>query len=120
MEGLIEVHADWSAGEPAQRLGTLHVRQGRTGEQLSAAYDMNPVPGSSGLALNIDESDNALDLALARSVAPYFRITDTAARSTIEGFATAVRRWDEVATSLGIKRSERDEMADAFRASLKA
>lgn len=90
------------------------------GWRLSAAYDMNPVPGSSGLALNIDESDNALDLTLARSVAPYFRIKDTAARSTIERIATAVRRWDEVTTSLGIKRNERDEMADAFRASLKA
>ena len=40
------------------------------GWRLSEAYDMNPVPGSSGLCLNINESDNALDLDLVRSVAP--------------------------------------------------
>ncbi len=53
------------------------------GWRLSEAYDMNPVPGSLGLSLNIDESDNALDLELARSVAPYFRIRDAQAKQII-------------------------------------
>ncbi len=85
------------------------------GWRLSEAYDMNPVPGSSGLCLNIDESDNALDLDLVRSVAPYFRITDAQATSIIDLIADGVRAWSEIANSLGIKRSEQDDMAGAFR-----
>ena len=50
------------------------------GWRLSPAYDMNAVPGSSGLSLNVDESDNVLHSDLVRSVAPYFRIEDAAYR----------------------------------------
>ena len=49
------------------------------GWRLSEAFDMNPVPEAHGLKLNISEADNAMDLDLARSVAPYFRV----ARATI-------------------------------------
>ncbi len=84
------------------------------GWRLSQAYDMNPIPGSSGLSLNIDESDNALDLALVRSVAPYFRIKDGAAKQIIDRMAGEVRKWSAIASSLGIKRSEQNDMADAF------
>jgi serine/threonine-protein kinase HipA len=87
------------------------------GWRLSAAYDMNPVPGSSGLSLNIDEADNALDLDLARSVAQYFRIKEAEAAQTIDLIADAVSAWSEIATSLGVNRSEQNEMADAFRLS---
>jgi serine/threonine-protein kinase HipA len=85
------------------------------GWRLSEAYDMNPVPGSTGLSLNIDESDNALDLDLARSVAPHFRIKDPHAKLIIDRIASAVCHWSDIATSLGIERREQDEMADAFR-----
>ena len=84
------------------------------GWRLSEAYDMNPVPGSHGLSLNIDESDNTLDLELVRSVAPYFRVKDPEAARVIDRIADAVRHWPEVAASLGISRSEQSEMADAF------
>jgi serine/threonine-protein kinase HipA len=89
------------------------------GWRLSEAYDMNPVPGSSGLSLNIDESDNALDLELARSVASYFRIKDADATTIIERIAETVRNWNDIASSIGIKQSERDDMADAFGASIR-
>ncbi|MEO6913567.1 MAG: hypothetical protein ABI182_06045 [Candidatus Baltobacteraceae bacterium] len=36
---MIEVYKDWIAGEPAQRLGTLRVRQGRTGELFDFSFD---------------------------------------------------------------------------------
>src|SRR5947209_17067836 len=85
-----------------------------TGWRLSEAYDMNPVAGSSGLCLNIDESDNALDLDLVRSVAPYFRIKDAQATSIIGRVAEVVRGWSDIADTLGIKRGEQGEMADAF------
>jgi len=54
------------------------------GWRLSEAYDVNPVPESQGLKLNISEADNALDLELARSVAPYFRVGLKAANGIIE------------------------------------
>lgn len=84
------------------------------GWRLSPAYDMNPVPGSTGLCLNISESDNALDLDLVRSVAPYFRLSDTQATATIDRIATQVRGWRELANSVGLSRSEQDDMAAAF------
>ncbi|MEA2786339.1 MAG: serine/threonine-protein kinase HipA [Candidatus Eremiobacteraeota bacterium] len=84
------------------------------GWRLSPGFDMNPVPGSSGLALNIDESDNALDLDLVRSVAPYFRIKDVQATSIIDRIADVVRGWSEIAGTVGITRREQGEMADAF------
>ncbi len=85
------------------------------GWRLSEAYDMNPVPDSSGLSLNVDESDNALDLDLARSVAQYFRVKDAEANSIIDRIADAVGHWSEVASTLGISRSEQGDMANAFR-----
>ena len=86
----------------------------QAGWRLSPAYDMNPVPGSAGLVLNIDENNNSLDLDLVRSVAPYFRIKDTEATSIIERIATAVGGWRDIADDLGIRRSEQEDMADAF------
>ncbi len=43
MEGLIEVYADWSAGVPAKRLGTLRVRPGRTSELFDFTFDDGPL-----------------------------------------------------------------------------
>lgn len=44
------------------------------GWRLSPAFDVNPVPLSTGLTLNISEQSNALDLDLAREVAEQFRV----------------------------------------------
>ena len=84
------------------------------GWRLSPAYDMNPNPDSLGLALDIDDSDNALDLDLARSVAPYFRVRDPDA--TIKRMYETVAGWRETAAKLGITGGEQDMMAPAFRA----
>jgi serine/threonine-protein kinase HipA len=85
------------------------------GWRLSPAYDMNPNPDSLGLALDIDDNDNALDLDLARSVAPYFRIRDTDALLTITRLREVMVGWREIATHLGITRSEQETMARAFQ-----
>ncbi|HEX3468849.1 MAG TPA: HipA domain-containing protein [Candidatus Elarobacter sp.] len=90
------------------------------GWRLAPAFDMNPVPDSSGLSLNIDESDNALDLELVRSVAPYFRLKEAQASAIIDRFAKIVSGWRELANPLGIKRGEQDDMTDAFRAAVTA
>jgi serine/threonine-protein kinase HipA len=85
------------------------------GWRLSAAYDMNPVPDSHGLKLNVSEVDNALDLDLARAVAPYFRIAAKAANELIEQSQTIVRQWRKIAVQLAIPAREQERIASAFR-----
>jgi serine/threonine-protein kinase HipA len=85
------------------------------GWRLSDAYDMNPVPESRGLKLNVSESDNALDLDLARSVAPYFRVSKKLADETIEHSQAVVRQWPRIADRLHVRPREQERMASAFR-----
>lgn len=84
------------------------------GWRLSSAYDMNPVPDSHGLKLNISAADNALDLDLVRSVAPYFRVNVNDATEIIERSQTVVRQWSKIAESLGISVREQKRMSSAF------
>jgi serine/threonine-protein kinase HipA len=85
------------------------------GWRLSEAYDMNPVPESKGLKLNMSEVDNAMDLDLVRSVAPYFRVDATSANQIIHHSSTIVKQWPKLATTLGIPRREQESMASAFK-----
>jgi len=82
---------------------------------LSPAYDINPVETGNGLSLNISEKDNALDLDLAREVAPYFRISAKKADEIIVGITKTVGGWKSLAEKQGISKQERDAMARAFR-----
>lgn len=82
---------------------------------ISAAYDMNPVPESHSLKLNISEADNAIDLDLARSVAPYFRLSIADADRIIEQSQAVVRQWPKIANKLQIRAREQERMASAFR-----
>ncbi len=84
------------------------------GWRLSPAYDMNPVPNATGLALNIDERDNALDFDLARSVAGLFRIDVAKQREIVGRIREAVADWRTIASSLHIARGEQDRMESAF------
>ncbi len=85
------------------------------GWRLSDVFDVNPVPGSPGLALNISESDNALDLDLVRSVAPFFRVSVRAADEIIEGSRAIVRQWRRLAGGLALSTRACDQLAPAFR-----
>ena len=85
------------------------------GWQLSEAYDMNPVPDAHGLRLNVSEVDNAQDLDLVLSVAPYFRITVKDANAIIERSQAVVRQWPKIAKRLRILAREQQRMAFAFR-----
>ncbi len=85
------------------------------GWRLSEAYDMNPVPHSHGLKLNISEADNAMDLDLARSVAPYFRVSAADADTIIERCRSVVVQWPKIASRLGLSAREQDDMAPAFQ-----
>ena len=85
------------------------------GWQLSGAYDMNPVPDAQGLRLNVSEADNAQEIDLARSVAPYFRIGVKDANTIIVQAQAVVRQWPKIAKSLRIPAREQEQMARAFR-----
>ena len=85
------------------------------GWRLSAAFDMNPVPESHGLTLNISEADNTMDLDLALSVAPYFRVSKKDAAQTIARSRAVVKQWPKIAGSLRVPAREQERMASAFR-----
>ena len=85
------------------------------GWRLSDAYDMNPVSASQGLTLNVSEADNAMDLELARSVAPYFRVPLKRADEIIARSRAVVKQWPTIANSLKIPAREQAQMAAAFR-----
>lgn len=86
-----------------------------TGWELSPAYDINPVETGYGLNLNVSEEDNAIDLELAKSVAPYFRLKPADAEEIIVEVMAAVRPWRDLATTIGISRAEIEIKANAFR-----
>ena len=85
------------------------------GWRLSPAFDMNPVPNAHGLKLNISQTDNAMDLDLARAVAPYFRVSARDADGIIDSCLTVVRQWRMIAARLGVPTRKQDAMAAAFR-----
>ena len=85
------------------------------GWRLSDAYDMNPVSDSQGLKLNVSEADNAMDLDLARSVAPYFRVSRKVADEIVARSLAVVNQWPMIASSLGVRAREKERMAAAFR-----
>lgn len=84
------------------------------GWQLSPAFDMNPTAHAHGLKLNISEADNAMDLELALSVAPYFRVSTDDARKVITQQRLIVGQWRTIAASLGIPVREQAQLGDAF------
>jgi serine/threonine-protein kinase HipA len=86
------------------------------GWRLSPPFDVNPDPQGTGLKLLVDGHDNELDLGLARSVAPLFRVSDhDAAEQQIAFMAAVVSQWRDVAAALAIPRAECARMAGAFR-----
>lgn len=84
------------------------------GWRLSPAYDLNPIPFSNGLHLNINEFSNSLDLELAREVSEQFRINKIDREYIINRITTAVGQWHEVARQIGIPREEMLRMESTF------
>ncbi|MBP2834223.1 type II toxin-antitoxin system HipA family toxin [Aquimarina sp. U1-2] len=85
------------------------------GWMLSPAYDLNPSIEKDGLSLNIDMDDNALDFDLAKSVGEYFRLSESEMEIILSEVFAAVKDWKRVAERIGIKRSEIELMAGAFK-----
>ena len=82
---------------------------------LSPAYDINPDPFATGLALNVNENNNSLDFDLALDVAPYFRMNSKAAKEYLQIVKKNVAKWEQIATEFKIPKKEMQKMARAFR-----
>ena len=81
---------------------------------LSPAFDINPIPSSTGLSLNISEHSNTLDLELAREVAEKFRVNNKKREAIINEVVKVVSHWREIASRIGIARSEMGRMENVF------
>jgi serine/threonine-protein kinase HipA len=81
---------------------------------LSPAYDINPIPNSHGLGLNISETSNALDLDLTREVAEQFRVKSDKRELIIGQLTKTISHWREFAAKAGITRNEIQRMETAF------
>lgn len=84
------------------------------GWRLSPAYDLTPNPHGSGLKLNIDEADNALDFDLAIDTAPYYGIDTSQAAQLVSLCRRVCSTWRDRATRLGLSRTEQELVAPAF------
>jgi serine/threonine-protein kinase HipA len=82
---------------------------------LSPSYDMNPSPTSNGLVLNISKNDNAQNINLALSVAPYFRVTKEQSQKIVSEMKSQICNWRVRAENLRIPRREIEIMENAFR-----
>lgn len=85
------------------------------GWELSPAYDLNPSIEKDGLSLNIDMDNNALDFGLAKSVGEYFRLNEDEMQIILKEVLSVVKNWKKIAEEIGIKNTEIDLMAGAFR-----
>lgn len=86
------------------------------GWRLSPVYDINPNPQNAGvLTTHISEDNNSADINLALSVAEYFGLNSKDAQLIIANVKTAVQSWQDTAKSFGIKRSEIEQMKNAFK-----
>jgi len=85
---------------------------------LSPAYDINPIESGTALKLNISEDDNSLDLDLALEVSIYFRLNKSKAENIIKEIKKSIKKWKSIAGKLGIPKSERIIMEQAFEIGL--
>ena len=86
------------------------------GWRLSPVYDINPNPQSAGtLTTFISENDNSASIDLALEVAYYFDIKDDEANAIVKEMQLLIKDWENIAKSFGIKRSEIEQMRNAFK-----
>lgn len=85
------------------------------GWTLSPVYDLTPHPDGLGLKLNISEEDNSLDYHIAIDTASFYGIKKEEAERFVQQARIICSDWRQMANSIGISRSEQEEMASAFR-----
>jgi len=91
----------------------------KNGWRLSPAYDMNPNPAGEGLALNVSENDNSIDINLALSTHKFYQLEKEEAEKIAAEICLAVsRNWEKTASKHGISRSMIELMRPAFNAAV--
>ena len=81
---------------------------------------MNPNPAGEGLALNVSENDNSIDINLALSTHRFYQLEkDKAAKIASEICLAVSRNWEKIASKHGISRSMIELMRPAFNAAVK-
>jgi serine/threonine-protein kinase HipA len=88
----------------------------RDGWRLAPAFDLNPNPSGTALAIPYDGVNVDLDLEPVREAASVFRLADARADQILATVVAATKQWREVAARLGVRREEREGMARAFQA----
>jgi serine/threonine-protein kinase HipA len=94
--------------------GFLHVEHGSW--RLSPAFDINPFPNRAReLKTWISEETGPIaSIDALLSVAEYFRISDSAARTMVREVESAVGDWRVAGGEIGMTSHELDAFADAF------
>lgn len=92
---------------------------GAGGWILSPAYDLNPVPVEIkprflSTAIGEEPNDTSASLEMALDVAPYFNLTEDAARAEAATIGEVTRLWHDRARASGIRGAEIDLMRSAF------
>jgi serine/threonine-protein kinase HipA len=59
--------------------------------------------------------NNMLDIELAKSVGPYFRLREKEMNNILDEVKSSVSGWQRIVTQIGIPRSEQTPMAAAFK-----
>lgn len=82
---------------------------------LSPAFDMNPDELGNGLHLNINDTNNELDVSLALDVAKYFKLKSDAANKILKDMTVAISNWKTIAKQAGLSAAETEMVKGAFR-----
>ncbi|MEP7266665.1 MAG: HipA domain-containing protein [Saprospiraceae bacterium] len=86
----------------------------KNGWTLSPAYDINANEYGTNLSLNIDQSNDSLDIDVALNVSGYFRLSSTKANAIRKKIMEVSRNWKKVALRYKISKSEIERMEPAF------
>ena len=93
----------------------------KNGWILSPLYDVNPVPYGEELSLNVDESDNSINLDLAIQTSVKFGIPKAKAEMISKEIINTVKNnWERLAAFYGLNHSQVEEMRPAFSMCYKA
>ena len=82
---------------------------------LSPAYDLTPNPQGMGLKLNIDDSNNALDIDLVLSTAEFYGCSIKEAKTEVNNLKAIIGSWRSRAASIGLSRSEQERFQTSFQ-----
>lgn len=84
------------------------------GIRLSPAYDLNPSTERQELSLAINEVEATCDIGIAMDACRDYLLTHKQAADIHREVTTAIASWRHEAKTLGIPRSEQEQMAAAF------